>query len=131
MSCKKRALRMVFNVERDTPSSELFLNARLLNVEQLVFYCVAVLMFKILNGLSAPYFSNLFVFHDNGRALRSKSLNLLHIPYASHQLGFKALRCSGARVWNSLLSNIRECKRLDIFKHLCETYLLKCDQFIA
>ena len=121
---QKRAVRIVFNTCRDAHTSSLFLNARILNIHQLVLYNHAVLMFKVLNQMSPSY---LYVFESvvekGGRELRSATLNLLNVPHATHQHGFKAFRCSGARVWNSLPIYIRECTSINNFKKLCKDYI--------
>ena len=82
-------------------------------------------MYKILNGLSAPYLACLFKDYNVStvRELRSATHNLLNVPRAIHQYGFKAFRCSGARIWNSLPSDIKECNTLTKFKNLCKTHI--------
>ena len=115
---QKRAVRIIFNTGIDTPSQFLFLNARLLNINQLVFYNQAVFIFKILNNLSAPCLSSMLESNtcSSSRQLRSSvKSNLLKVPHA--------FRCSGPRVWNALPNNVRDCSNFNTFKILCKRYI--------
>ena len=69
----------------DTPSQFLFLNARLLNINQLVFYNQAVFILKILNNLSAPCLSSMLESNtcSSSNQIRSSvKSNLLKVPHA-------------------------------------------------
>ena len=123
---QKRAVRIIFNTGIDTPSQFLFLNARLLNINQLVFYNQAVFIFKILNNLSAPCLSSMLESNtcSSSRQLRSSvKSNLLKVPHAFHNCCFKAFRCSGPRVWNALPNNVRDCNNFNTFKRLCKRHI--------
>ena len=85
-----------------------------------------MLIFKILNNLLAPYLSLVLELKkcSSIRQLRSSDKsNLLKVTHAFHNCCFKAFGCSGPRVWNALLNNLRECSNFNTFERLCKCYI--------
>ena len=69
----------------------------------------AILMFKILNGLTPPCLSEMFThsasFHDYG--LRSSRMNLA-LPKSRTDFYRNSFAFTGVKIWNDLLNSLKE-----------------------
>ena len=74
-------------------------------------------MFKALNDLSAPDFSELFQLNESLYGLRSNGPQKLCIPnISSVRFGKAFIHYFGPVIWNSIPSKIRNAKTLLSFK---------------
>ena len=97
-----------------------------LNLEAMRKRQKAILMFKILNGLAPRYLSEMFtyssLFHDY--ALRSSEKNLKlpknHTNYYKNSFAF-----TGAKLWNELLSTLKDETSLKSFVHKRDGYTIR------
>ena len=120
---QKYAARLIFD---DFVSSSSVLIKRLnwLPFHLRIEYNKLILMFKALNGQAPDYLSNLFKFQDAQRySTRSSATQFLCIPKVRTELYKKSLTFSGAKVWNNLPNNMKNCQSLNEFKLLCFRHL--------
>ncbi len=77
------------------------------------------MVYKTLHDLAPPYMSNMFlnVSQVSSRATRSSQSNQLYVPWRDLCVGRQSLRYSGAVLYNTLDSNIKESQSLTSFKH--------------
>ena len=74
-------------------------------------------MFKALNDLSAPDFSELFQLNESLYGLRSNGPQKLCIPnISSVRFGKGLVHYFGPVIWNSIPAKIRNAKTLSSFK---------------
>lgn len=79
----------------------------------------------VLHGLAPDYLSEMLLFHEPGRRLRSSGSSLLAVPrirtktFADAPFSRYALSC-----WNSLPEDLRGAENIDTFKHKLKTHLL-------
>ena len=83
----------------------------------------AILMFKILNGLTPPYLSEMFThstsFHDYG--LRSSKMNLA-LPKSRTDFYRNSFALTGAKIWNDLPNSLKEETSLKKFMSKLDHY---------
>ena len=83
----------------------------------------AILMFKILNGLTPPYLSEMFthsaLFHDYG--LRSSKMNLA-LPRSRTDFYRNSFAFTGAKIWNDLPNSVKEETSLKKFMSKLDHY---------
>ena len=83
----------------------------------------AILMFKILNGLTPPYLSKMFThsasFHDYG--LRSSRTNLA-LPKCRTDFYRNSFAFTGAKIWNDLPNSLNEETSLKKFMSKLDHY---------
>jgi len=100
-----------------------------LRVRERVEYKVAVLMYKVLNGLAPPYLSSAFTLVadvPSRRRLRSASTDQLLVPsYQRSTIGRRAFPIAGARVWNALPSHVTSAPSLAVFGRRLKTELFR------
>lgn len=108
---QKQAARLVLDVDRYTPSEQMFTQLNWPTFEQIVHEKQATLVFKSINNLAPEYMTNMFQ-KKRGDGLRSSAHNKFFIPRAHH----KSLRYCGAKIWNSLPDNARCANNLKQFK---------------
>ena len=81
-------------------------------------------MLKAFYGQAPDYLSNLFKLQDAQRySTRSSATQFLCIPKVRTELYKKSLTFSGAKVWNNLPNNMKNCQSLNEFKLLCFRHL--------
>ena len=115
---QKGAARSILDTLINSPSSEMFAELNWMTFPERVNYQKAVLMFKIMHGLTPSYLHNLFQFTSeiHNRSLRSTSEDLLYIPKPKLEIYKNTLTCSGSKIWNAIPENIRNSDTLPHFK---------------
>ena len=81
---------------------------------------------KILNDLAPHYLSDSFVYVSkvHNRVTRQTNIGDLYDFNATTAYMQKSLQYSGSLQWNRLPQHIRNSPNLNIFKHLCKSWLL-------
>ena len=112
--------RSILDKPIDTPSCEMFAEQNWMTLPERVSYQKAVLMFKIMHGLTPSYLHNLFHFRSeiHNRSLRSISEDLLYIPKSKLEIYRNSLTYSGSKIWNAIPENIRNSDSLPHFKEI-------------
>ena len=98
-----------------------------LPVKFCIHFKVALLVFKSLHCLAAPYLSELIQVKFEGRyALRSQHKMLLNVPCTTCKtFGDRSFAASAPELWNELLLALRQCRSLVAFKNGLKTFLFK------
>ncbi|XP_053536545.1 uncharacterized protein LOC128632878 [Ictalurus punctatus] len=87
-------------------------------------YKILSLTFKALNGLAPQYLSDLLVFYDPPRLLRSKDAGYLTVPrIVKATAGGRAFPYRSPQLWNSLPISVRDSDTVSVFKSRLKTYL--------
>ena len=80
--------------------------------------------YKALNGIAPSYISEILVYYQQQRKLRSSNVNLLIVPKVLHkQSGEAAFIHYAPKLWNTLPLYIRQASSVNIFKKDLKTYL--------
>ena len=113
---QNRAARIITGASYSQRSSDVLCELGWMTLETMRKHQKAILMFKILNGLTPPYLSEMFThsasFHDYG--LRSSRMNLA-LPKSRTDFYRNSFAFTGAKIWNDLPNSLKE-----------ETSLKKC-----
>ena len=118
MKFQKRAARLILDRDFDAPSAELFAQLNWVTFPERVKFQNAIMMYKSMNNLIPSYIGQLF-HHTNqidNRNLRSTSDDLLFVPKPSSKILRNSLAYSGAKIWNSVPSNIKSANSIEQFK---------------
>ena len=87
-------------------------------------YKILLLTYKALNGLAPQYLSELLVFYDPSRLLRSKDAGYLLVPRIMRATaGGRAFSYKAPQLWNSLPLSVRGSDTVSVFKSRLKTYL--------
>ena len=117
------AARIICHVPRRNHITPILRKLNWLPVKYRVEFKIALLSFKILNGLAPQYLFNMVQIYRPTRSLRSSSKNLLVIPRINNKYGSRSLSYALPVVWNGLPHEIRNCCKLTKFKILLKTHL--------
>ena len=83
----------------------------------------AIIVFKSLNGITPEYLSELFVNRsDVTEYLLRESVNKLAVPLPRTNFLKNSFSYSGAVLWNSLPSDLRQAESLSDFSHLLNSF---------
>jgi len=101
-SVQNSAAPLIYRLRRSEHITDVLLSLHWLRVRERVEYKVAVLTYKVLNGLAPPYLSSAFTHVadvPSRRRLRSASTNQLLVPSCRRStIGRRAFPIAGARV---------------------------------
>ena len=112
---QKRMVRLILDESRYSHSPPIFANLRLLKLEDLYKFNVALLMFENnLNGLYA-------VPHN----YPTRNRNLARPEFQRLSISQQNLQFAGPRIWNQLPQNIRDIKYLGRFKIQLKNYYIE------
>ena len=121
---QNRTARLIFLVGRDTSSAPLLRRLHWLPIRKRIEFKILVIVYKCVNSQAPDYLSNLISFRKPTYATRSShDSTLLSIPRTRTRTADNAFQVSGPRLWNSLPTNMRQAKSLDIFKGQLKTHL--------
>ena len=113
---QNRAVRVI-SKNYTLPIEQVFAELNLLNVQQLIDFDSAALIFKAQNGLAPKYISDMFVPSNyiHGHNTRHAMNGLIN----SHVNSTYDSRCfaqTGSRLWNKIPHYVRTAKNIDTFK---------------
>ena len=121
--------RCIYKLDKFTNVSHLQSHYHWLNIEQRIQLRLAILMYKVMKFSKPVPLKSLLEDRplDRVRQLRSSSQCLLEIHRVSNDIGSRAFRVCGPRIWNSLPLEIRTKKTLTSFKLAVTQFLLSGD----
>ena len=113
---QNRAVRIV-SKDYSSPIEEVFTNLKLLNVQQLIDFDTATLIYKSQYNLTPQYISDMFVPSGivHGHNTRH-TVNGLVIPPCKSTYGSRCFAQIGSRLWNNLPNDVQTAKSVDTFK---------------
>ena len=110
---QERAVRAVYGDNKST-YKELLNRAKLPTLQTQRLQAIAVLMYKVKNGLAPPYIANLFGVTNSQYHLRNHDFVIPRFQIISY--GKHSLTYLGHIIWSKLDISIRSSESLDIFK---------------
>ena len=121
-----RALKFVFN-DYTSDYASLLLKADLPSLEVSRLRAMAIEVFKICSGLSPNFLKDGFPLRKSNYNLRSgRSIQQQHARTTHY--GLHSFKIFGAKIWNNLSREMRDCTDLSVFKRMINTwYGFKCN----
>ena len=120
---QNRAARIITGASYSQRSSDVLCELGWMTLETMRKRQKAILIFKILNGLTPPYLSEMFThsasFHDYG--LRSSKMNLA-LPKSRTDFYRNTFAFTGAKIWNDLPNSLKEETSLKKFMSKLDHY---------
>ena len=123
---QNNAARLVFQKSKRNHVTPLLLELHWLPVKYRIQYKIATFAFRRFENTLPPYLSSLLNIYQPSRSLRSSSEKLLSVPKVrSKTFGQRSFQYQAPLIWNSLPTEIRDCKSLPSFKNHLKTYLFQ------
>ena len=122
---QNRAARVITRSSYDTSASILLNRLNWDNLSTRRKKLKAMLMFKIIKGLSPAYLQDLFSIRSTPYNLRDSEIKL-NLPKPRTNYCKRALGYSGALLWNSLPVNLRKSDSLGYFKRELDKFYSDC-----
>ena len=97
-----------------------------MSVKQRFDYFCLLLMFKCIHGLAPDYLTcNIIMECEvSSRTTRSTNSSNLYVPYVDNEIVTKTLMYTGAKLWNSLPSHLKDLTSIDVFKCKLKRFIL-------
>jgi len=109
-SVQNAAARLIFNLRRCDHITDALIGLHWLGMPERITFKVATLTYRALHGSAPPYLASSFTCvadMPHRRRLRSASTEQLDVPtYRRSTIGGRAFPVAGAKVWNSLSSDV-------------------------
>jgi len=126
---RNAAARLIFNLRRSDHITDALISLHWLRVPERIIFKVATLTYRALHGSAPPYLASSFgcvADMPHRRRLRSAFTEQLDVPTCRRStIGGRAFPVAGAKVWNSLPSDVTSASSLSVFKNRLNTYLLR------
>ena len=118
------AARIACRIGKYEHITPVLVDPRWLPVYYRIVFKILLLVYKLINGMSPGYLSDLLQFRKSSKSLRSVSDELLTPPRtATKTYGDRAFSVFAPRFWNTLPFDIRNSSCVSAFKKSVKTYL--------
>ena len=122
---QERALRFVFN-DRTSSYENLLERGNYLSLSMFRIYFLAIEVFKCSRGQNPEYLSGLFEKKHLGYNLRNSDL-IVQPKFETFTYGYKSFSYFGAKIWNSLSPDVKNCNSLSTFKQKLKDWCKSSD----
>jgi len=128
-SVQNAAARLIFNLRRCDHITDALIGLHWLRVPERIIFKEATLTYRALHGSATPYLASSFTCvadMPHRRRLRSASTEQLDVPTCRRStIGGRAFPVAGAKVWNSLPSEVTSASSLSLLRN-CLTLNYTC-----
>ena len=98
------------------PQSQVYHTFSWLSLQSRRDYLKCMLVFKCIHGLAPPYLLNEFSHSREYHSYNTRHRDLLRLPLARTPKYQASFRYSGAKTWNTLLSDLRNVRDMSLFR---------------
>ncbi len=120
LTIQKRAIRIISNSSYFSSTKPLFIKYSLLNIYEMYQKDVVIFMYKFKNRLLPQSFDKCFTanmdIHNYDTRMKEN--------FKSHVSKIKTVFTSGPKLWNSLSDNLKQTKKLSIFKDKLKYHMI-------
>ena len=128
---QKKSLRIITHSPRLEHTAPLFVKLNILRIEEIHFYKVALIMFKVYHGLTPAVFRELFVRIVDIHNYETRQMFQFHVPFARTKYMQDAISIKGGRIWNKLDKKVNfDCSYLS-FKIALKRYIISNPSIIT
>ena len=121
---QKKLVRIITFKEYNHSSKPLFDNLKILNVYQVNYYTIAILMKKFSNNQLPISSKNIFRTYEEVHNRKTRSNKKLHKPCVKTNLRKLSISFKGVDVYNSLPSDLKNIQYKSTFKRKLKNYIL-------
>ena len=118
---QKKIIRAIMGVDSGYHTHDLFVELKILKINEINIFNTSVFVFKSLNGLTIPldYFNN-----NNNNNFNLRNANTLRPPFVPSNQSQSSPRYYGCIIWNSLPQDILSISNINTFKKKLREHLL-------
>ena len=121
---QKRIVRMLCNAKYLDHTDPLFLECKLLKVNSVYEYAIAIFMYKIKNDISPKCMKEYFSINSDIHSYNTRQASLYHVPNYRNDKCQVSIKYQGPTIWNNIPEDIRNSSSLNSFKIHVKRYLL-------
>ncbi len=118
ITLQKRAVRILSNADYLAHTSDLFLNHKILKLDQINILQTAVFMFKLHKDEVPTCFNTMFMTNTKTHKYNTPLGNNLRTPKHNTNIVRQTLKFMGTKVWNEIPTEIRNSHSNSIFKSM-------------
>ena len=121
---QKKAIRIISNTDYLAHSSKLFLNLKLLKLDDIMKFQLGTFMYKLKYNKLPNVIPHMFVTNENIHSHNTRNKNGYLIPSVRTNCRKFTVGCAGPILWNSFLQKLRQLPSEVIFKKKLKSILL-------
>ncbi len=126
ITLQKLAVRILSNEDYLAHTTELFLNHKILKLDQINILQTTIFMFKLLNNEMLSCFNTMFMTNNKTHKYNTRFANNLRTPKHNTNFVRQTLKFMGTKVWNQIPTEIRNSHSNSIFtSHIKKHFFLQ------
>ena len=122
---QKKAVRIITKSKRYAHTEPLFHQLKILNLEKIHVYKVAIAMFRLIDGKTPLVFSELFQYNHSIHSYGTRQSAKFHVPITKVEYMKRSITVKGVNIWNNLYDIIRHDCMLQTYKYHLRIYLIQ------
>ena len=122
---QKKAIRLITSSKFNAHTSPLFESLKILKLEDIYKYCIALLMFKLHNGMLPDVFNEMFTRNTQIHNYLTRQAESLHVPSTTTHKVASTIRYKGVNLWNEVNKKVNTCCKISVFKNAVKCLLLR------
>lgn len=122
---QNRAMRVILQCNRFTKVEYMLQALQFMSIRQRLCYNVCVFIFKIINNMASMALSNKIEIVGSECDRQTRQAGNIVVTYRRTRSAQKSLFYEGIKMYNSLPTELKQCKKIVAFKRMLRGYILK------
>ena len=124
INLQKRIIRVVSRSSFDAHANPIFVNLRILKIEDTIKLQIGKVMYLYKNGLLPDSFNDMFLLNCDIHSYNTRSKNSFRLPHCGTNVRKFSLRFQGPKILNSLSSEIQNASSTALFNSKLKSFFL-------
>ena len=123
-SFQKKIVRIICGVPPRTHTYPLYKDLKILNIDQIRDYSIALFMYKLSHHMLPSMFENMFIYTSDIHDYYTRQADLLYIQFAPTKRSQRTIKYYGTKLWNIISGIIQPDCAISTFKQKLKIFLL-------
>ena len=121
---QKKIVRIICGVPPRTHTDPLYKDLKILNIDQIRDYSIALFMYKLSHHMLPSMFENMFIYTSDVHDYYTRQADLLYIQYAPTKRSQRTIKYYGTKLWNIISVVVQPDCAISTFKQKLKIFLL-------
>ena len=120
---EKKIVRIICGVPPRTHTDPLYKDLKILNIDQIRDYSIALFMYKLSHHMLPFMLENMFIYTSDVHDYYTRQADLLYIQYAPTKRSQRTIKYYGTKLWNIINGIIQPYCAISTFKQKLKIFL--------
>ena len=121
---QKKIVRIICGVPPRTHTDPLYKDLKILNIDQIRDYSIALFIYKLSHHMLPSMFENMFIYTSDVHDYYTRQADLLYIQYAPTKRSQRTIKYYGTKLWNIISGVVQPDCAISTFKQKLKIFLL-------